>query len=84
MWENLSLDRIVEYAGNPYPGIREWKADKGCKVIGSALTDLPEEAIYAFGFLPVTLSGPISLLRRPRVCSPTMPAPLPGAIWNSC
>jgi benzoyl-CoA reductase/2-hydroxyglutaryl-CoA dehydratase subunit BcrC/BadD/HgdB len=64
MWENLSLDRIIEYAGDPYPGIRDWKTGKGRRVIGSTLADVPEEVVYAFGFLPVTLLGTHKPLRK--------------------
>jgi len=64
MWERLDLDRVVEYATDPYGGIREWKAKEGRKVIGSTLADVPEEVISAFGFLPVTLLGTHKPLKK--------------------
>lgn len=64
MWERLDLDGVIEHATDPYPGIREWKAEKGRKVIGSTLADVPEEVISAFGFLPVTLLGTHKPLKK--------------------
>ncbi|HUJ68720.1 MAG TPA: 2-hydroxyacyl-CoA dehydratase family protein, partial [Syntrophorhabdales bacterium] len=64
MWERLDLDRVVEYATDPYGGIREWKAKAGKKVIGSTLADVPEEVISAFGLLPVTLLGTHKPLKK--------------------
>ena len=52
MWESLSLDKVVEYAKDPYQAIREWKSAAARKVVGSTLADVPEEVIHAFGFLP--------------------------------
>ncbi len=57
MWENLSLKKMVEYALDPYPSIRKWAKDTGKKVVGSTIADVPEEVIYAFGFLPVAILG---------------------------
>jgi len=64
MWKNLSLDEAVERAHDPYTAIRRWKAQKGTKVIGSTLADVPEEVIHAFGFLPVTLLGTHKPLKK--------------------
>ena len=64
MWERLGLDEVVEHARNPYPAIREWKAEKGRRVVGSTLADVPEEVVYAFGFLPVTLLGTHKPLKK--------------------
>lgn len=64
MWENLSLDKVLEYAKDPYPGIREWKAGKGRGAVGSTLADIPEEIIHSFGFLPVTLLGTHKPLKK--------------------
>ncbi len=64
MWENLDLDEVIERARDPYPGIGEWKAEKGRRVIGSTLADVPEEVISAFGFLPVTLLGTHKPLKK--------------------
>jgi benzoyl-CoA reductase/2-hydroxyglutaryl-CoA dehydratase subunit BcrC/BadD/HgdB len=64
MWESLSFDKVVEYAKDPYASIRQWKAEKGRKVVGSTLADVPEEVIYAYGFLPVTLLGTHKPLKK--------------------
>ena len=64
MWENLTLKEIVEHAKDPYPSIRKWAKDKGIKVVGSTIADVPEEVIYAFGFLPVTILGTNKPLKR--------------------
>lgn len=64
MWENLTLKEIVEHAKNPYPSIRKWAKDKGKKVVGSTIADVPEEVIYAFGFLPVTILGTNKPLKK--------------------
>jgi benzoyl-CoA reductase/2-hydroxyglutaryl-CoA dehydratase subunit BcrC/BadD/HgdB len=64
MWENMSLDEAVECVHDPYGTIRRWKAETGTKVIGSTLADVPEEVIYAFGLLPVTLLGTHKPLKK--------------------
>jgi benzoyl-CoA reductase/2-hydroxyglutaryl-CoA dehydratase subunit BcrC/BadD/HgdB len=64
MWENLTVKEIVEYAKDPYPSIRKWAKDKGKKVVGSTIADVPEEVIYAFGFLPVTILGTNKPLKK--------------------
>ncbi|HOE18244.1 MAG TPA: 2-hydroxyacyl-CoA dehydratase family protein [Syntrophorhabdaceae bacterium] len=64
MWENLNLKQIVEYAKDPYPSIRKWLKEKGKKAIGSTIADVPEEVIYAFGFLPVSLIGTDKPLKK--------------------
>ncbi|HVN97478.1 MAG TPA: 2-hydroxyacyl-CoA dehydratase family protein [Syntrophorhabdaceae bacterium] len=64
MWENLDLKKIVQYAADPYPSIRKWAGDNGKKVIGSTIADVPEEVIYAFGFLPVAILGTQKPLKR--------------------
>jgi benzoyl-CoA reductase/2-hydroxyglutaryl-CoA dehydratase subunit BcrC/BadD/HgdB len=64
MWESLTVKEIVEYAKDPYPSIRKWAKDKGIKVVGSTIADVPEEVIYAFGFLPVTILGTNKPLKR--------------------
>jgi benzoyl-CoA reductase/2-hydroxyglutaryl-CoA dehydratase subunit BcrC/BadD/HgdB len=64
MWENLSLKEVTEYAKDPYPSIRQWKKDTGRTVIGSTIADVPEEVIYAFGFLPVALLGTSKPLKK--------------------
>ena len=57
MWESLDLNEVIDYAKDPYASIREWKRKSGKKVVGSTLADVPEEVIYAFDALPVTLLG---------------------------
>lgn len=57
MWENLTFDKVIEYAREPWASIRDWKRQTGKKVVGSTLADVPEEVIYAFDMLPVTLLG---------------------------
>jgi benzoyl-CoA reductase/2-hydroxyglutaryl-CoA dehydratase subunit BcrC/BadD/HgdB len=64
MWENLGFEKIVEYAGDPYVSIRQWKRETGRKLVGSTLADVPEEVVYAFGFLPVTLLGTHKPLKK--------------------
>lgn len=64
MWENLNLDAAVQCAKDPYDAIRQWKAQKGARVVGSTLADVPEEVIYAFGLLPVTLLGTHKPLKK--------------------
>ena len=83
MWENLSLKEVTEYAKDPYPSIRQWKKDTGRNVIGSTIADVPEEVIYAFGFLPVALLGtskPLKKAAEPFAgqCLP----PWPAATWS--
>ena len=57
MWESLDLNTVIEYAKEPWASIGEWKKQTGKKVVGSTLADVPEEIIYAFDALPVTLLG---------------------------
>ncbi len=57
MWESLDLNKVIEYARDPYASIREWKTTSKKKIVGSTLADVPEEVVYAFGALPVTLLG---------------------------
>ncbi len=64
MWENLTLKDIVEYAKDPYPSIKEWARNGGKKIIGSTIADVPEEIIYAFGFLPVAILGTNKPLKK--------------------
>lgn len=64
MWESLSIQDIVEYAKDPYPSIRKWAKDNGKKVVGSTIADVPEEVIYAFGFLPVAILGTNKPLKK--------------------
>jgi benzoyl-CoA reductase/2-hydroxyglutaryl-CoA dehydratase subunit BcrC/BadD/HgdB len=64
MWENLTLKEVVDCSRDPYPSIRKWAKDKGKKVVGSTIADVPEEVIYAFGFLPVAILGTNKPLKK--------------------
>ncbi|HOV90742.1 MAG TPA: 2-hydroxyacyl-CoA dehydratase family protein [Syntrophorhabdaceae bacterium] len=64
MWDNLNLKEVVEYTKDPFPSIRKWVKEKGKKVVGSTIADVPEEVIYAFGFLPVALVGTDKPLKK--------------------
>ncbi len=64
MWENLNLKQLQEYAKDPYPSIRKWLKEKGKKAIGSTISDVPEEVVYAFDFLPVSLIGTDKPLKK--------------------
>jgi len=64
MWDSLSLRKVVELANDPYPSIRKWAQEKGKRVIGSTIPDVPEEIIHAYGFLPVTIVGTQKPLRK--------------------
>jgi benzoyl-CoA reductase/2-hydroxyglutaryl-CoA dehydratase subunit BcrC/BadD/HgdB len=64
MWDNLGLKEVVEYANNPYPSIRKWAKDRGKRVVGSTIADVPEEVIHAFGLLPVALIGTQKPLKK--------------------
>jgi benzoyl-CoA reductase/2-hydroxyglutaryl-CoA dehydratase subunit BcrC/BadD/HgdB len=64
MWEDLTISEIVEHAKDPYPSIRQWVKTTGKKVVGSTFADVPEEVIYAFGLLPVTLMGTNKPLKK--------------------
>ena len=64
MWEDLTISEIVEYAKDPYPSIRQWSRTLGKKVVGSTFADVPEEVIYAFDLLPVTLMGTSKPLKK--------------------
>jgi len=52
------LEELLSIARDPYPMLRAWKK-KGekRKIIGSTLTDVPEELIHAAGMLPFTILG---------------------------
>ncbi len=64
MWDNLSLKEVVELTKDPFPSIRKWVKEKGKKVIGSTIPDVPEEVIHAFDFLPVSLIGTDKPLKK--------------------
>lgn len=64
MWENLNLKDVVALARDPYPSIRQWSRDTGKKVVGSTIADVPEEVVYAFDLLPVTILGTHKPLKK--------------------
>lgn len=64
MWESLSLKDVVALARDPYPSIRKWARDTGKKVVGSTIADVPEEVIYSFDLLPVTIFGTHKPLKK--------------------
>jgi len=64
MWESLNLKDVVALARDPYPSIRQWARDTGKKVVGSTIADVPEEVIYAFDLLPVTIFGTHKPLKK--------------------
>lgn len=64
MWESLNLKDVVALARDPYPSIRQWARDTGKKVVGSTIADVPQEVIYAFDLLPVTLLGTHKPLKK--------------------
>ncbi len=51
------LDELISIAHDPYVLLRAWKKEVGRKIIGSTLTDVPEELIHAAGMLPFTILG---------------------------
>ena len=51
------LEELLSIARDPYPRLRDWKREKGRKIIGSILADVPEELIHAAGMLPFTILG---------------------------
>ena len=64
MWESLNLKDVVALARDPYPSIRQWARDTGKKVVGSTIADVPEEVVYAFDLLPVTILGTHKPLKK--------------------
>ena len=64
MWESLNLKDVVVLARDPYPSIRQWSRDTGKKVVGSTIADVPEEVVYAFDLLPVTILGTHKPLKK--------------------
>ena len=58
------LGLFEKVAENPDWQERQWKKEKGGKIIGFLLTDVPEELIHAAGFLPYGICGGRSRLDR--------------------
>jgi len=57
------LSKLIEISRNPYPYLKEWKKEKGKKILGSTLADVPEEIIYASGAHPFLILGTTKPLR---------------------
>ncbi len=51
------VDELRSIARGPYPLLRAWKKEARRKIIGSTLTDVPEEVIHASGMVPFTILG---------------------------
>jgi bcr-type benzoyl-CoA reductase subunit C len=51
------LEELLSIARDPYPLLRAWKKEAQRKIVGSTLTDVPEELIHAAGMLPFTILG---------------------------
>ncbi len=62
--ENRIIRELSGIANNPYEMARKWKADSGQRIIGSTLTDVPEELIHAAGLFPFTILGTNRPIRR--------------------
>ncbi len=62
--ENSIIRELSALANYPYEWLREWKKESGQKIIGSTLTDVPEELIHAAGLLPFTILGTNRPIRR--------------------
>ena len=50
-----SLKKLIDFSGDPYTHLAEWKEGIGRKVIGLTPMYLPEELIHAGGMLPVEM-----------------------------
>jgi benzoyl-CoA reductase/2-hydroxyglutaryl-CoA dehydratase subunit BcrC/BadD/HgdB len=48
---------FYEISQNPWPKLKQIKAETGKKVIGHILPDVPEELIHAAGAIPVAVAG---------------------------
>ena len=64
MWQDLTLRQLLECAKDPYPSIKKWAAQNGKRVVGSTIADVPEEVIYAYDILPVTILGTNKPLKK--------------------
>lgn len=62
--ENRIIRELSALANSPYEMLRERKQESGQKIIGSTLTDVPEELIHAAGLLPFTILGTNRPIRR--------------------
>jgi bcr-type benzoyl-CoA reductase subunit C len=61
---NRIIRELSALANYPYERLREWKQESGQKIIGSTLTDVPEELIHGAGLLPFTILGTNRPIRR--------------------
>ena len=52
-----ALEELQSIARDPYPLLRAWKKEAQRKIVGSTLTDVPEELIHAAGMVPFTIVG---------------------------
>jgi bcr-type benzoyl-CoA reductase subunit C len=52
-----AFKELCAIANEPFTKLRAWKSNTGQKIIGSTLTDVPEELIHASGLLPFTILG---------------------------
>lgn len=62
--ENRIIRELSALANYPYNMLRERKQQSGQKIIGSTLTDVPEELIHAAGLFPFTILGTNRPIRR--------------------
>jgi benzoyl-CoA reductase subunit C len=62
--ENRIIRELSEIANNPYEMVRKRRQESGQKIIGSTLTDVPEELIHAAGLHPFTILGTNRPIRK--------------------
>jgi bcr-type benzoyl-CoA reductase subunit C len=62
--ENTIIHELSTVANDPYGLLRKQKQQSGQKIIGSTLTDVPEELIHAAGLLPFTILGTSRPIRK--------------------
>jgi bcr-type benzoyl-CoA reductase subunit C len=62
--DQKALDELCMIANEPFGPLRALKAKSGKKIIGSTLTDVPEELVHAAGLLPFTILGTTRPIRH--------------------
>ena len=62
--ENRVIRELSALANDPYEMLRQVKEESGQKIIGSTLTDVPEELIHAAGLFPFAILGTNRPIRR--------------------
>jgi bcr-type benzoyl-CoA reductase subunit C len=62
--DQKALNDLCVIANEPFGQLRAWKARTGKKIIGSTLTDVPEELVHAAGLLPFTILGTNRAIRH--------------------